>query len=81
MSTNFNLNEIILCIFFLVNYRWHVLKTPEVGSPQYYQIPYQRYGHSAVVQNDMVFKNFVNKRFCNFTQHLKILGFYLGWQK
>merc|ERR1712071_466365 len=38
-----------------VNYRWTVLLTPELGSTQYYQVPYQRYGHTAVVYNDMVY--------------------------
>lgn len=38
-----------------VNYRWNVLKTPEANQPQYYDIPYQRYGHTAVVYNELVY--------------------------
>lgn len=38
-----------------VNYRWSVLKTPDPSSVQYYEIPYQRYGHTAVVLNDLVY--------------------------
>jgi len=38
-----------------VNYRWTVLLTPEANSAQYFQVPYQRYGHTAVVYNDMVY--------------------------
>ena len=40
-----------------VNYRWTVLLTPEANSAQYFQVPYQRYGHTAVVYNDMVILN------------------------
>ena len=43
-----------LCLSTTVNYRWNAVKTPDTSSSQYYLIPYQRYGHTAVVQNDLV---------------------------
>lgn len=38
-----------------VNYRWNAAKNPDRNSPQYNLVPYQRYGHTAVVHNDLVF--------------------------
>ena len=54
---DFNIKFLVIYHFHLsttVNYRWNVVKTPDTNSSQYYLIPYQRYGHTAVVQNDLV---------------------------
>ena len=44
----------LICHLHLVNYQWRVLKAPNPSSSQYNEIPYQRYGHTAVADNHLV---------------------------
>ena len=65
----------LICHLHIVNYQWRVLKAPSLSSSQYNEIPYQRYGHTAVADNhlvcsllfslilDHILDSFINHRF------------------
>ena len=40
---------------FSVSYRWKALPVPKVGDPKCKDIPYQRYGHTAVAFGDLAY--------------------------